>query len=232
MVDNASTIVTVDLIDEIIATVDPILAMMIGIDVTIAATTAVMTDAMTTVATTGTTGATNTEAIVAMIAVMIVTTTNETTGVMIDVARTTTVPATTTARSGLHCHRPKGATPMVHSRRPTARSTSSSNVAKRSKEIDKLDQTPGRSGTSTPKTRDHCSGLNSQSLSPGKIIGSTSLAPKLIHWLSTHSQSSAPPCDVLMSEKEDDWCKTFIDFILDQLVPDDNASHDEVQTTS
>jgi hypothetical protein len=28
---------------------------------------------------------------------------------------------------------------------------------------------------------------------------------------------------VLMSEKMDDWCKPFIDFILDQLVPDDKA---------
>jgi hypothetical protein len=43
---------------------------------------------------------------------------------------------------------------MVHSRRPTARSTSSLEVAKRSKATNRLDQTPGRSGTSTPKTRD------------------------------------------------------------------------------
>jgi hypothetical protein len=57
---------------------------------------------------------------------------------------------------------------MVHSRRPTARSTSSSAVAKRSKATDRPDQTPGRSGTSTPKTRDLCVGLNFQSLSPGK----------------------------------------------------------------
>jgi hypothetical protein len=28
---------------------------------------------------------------------------------------------------------------------------------------------------------------------------------------------------VLMSEKEDDWHKPFIDFILDQLVPDDKT---------
>jgi hypothetical protein len=40
---------------------------------------------------------------------------------------------------------------MAHSRRPTARSTPSSKVAKRSKVADRLDQTPGRSGTSTPK---------------------------------------------------------------------------------
>jgi hypothetical protein len=37
----------------------------------------------------------------------------------------------------------------------------------------------------------------------------------------SQDQNSAPPHNVLMSEKEDDWRKTFIDFILDQLVPDD-----------
>jgi hypothetical protein len=36
---------------------------------------------------------------------------------------------------------------MVHSRRTTTRSTSSSEVAKRSKATDRLDQMPGRSGT-------------------------------------------------------------------------------------
>jgi hypothetical protein len=66
---------------------------------------------------------------------------------------------------------------MVHSRRLTTRSTSLSEVAKRSKATDRLDQTLGRSGTSTPKTRDLCGGLNSQSLPPGKIIGFTSLTP-------------------------------------------------------
>jgi hypothetical protein len=30
-----------------------------------------------------------------------------------------------------------------------------------------------------------------------------------------NNQTSAPPRDVLMSEKEDDWRKPFIDFILD-----------------
>jgi hypothetical protein len=55
-----------------------------------------------------------------------------------------------------------GATPMVHSRRPTSRSTSMSVVAKRSKATDRPDQTPGRSGMSTPKTHDLCVGLNSQ----------------------------------------------------------------------
>jgi hypothetical protein len=74
---------------------------------------------------------------------------------------------------------------MVHSRRLTARSTSSSAVAKRSKATDRLDQTPGRSGTSTLKTHDLCGGLNSQSLYPGKIIGFTSLTPKPIRWSST-----------------------------------------------
>jgi hypothetical protein len=175
MVASASTIVTVDLIDEITTTVDSILATTIGIDVTIATTIAATTDVMTTVATTTPTGAV--EAIVVMIAVMIITMTNETTGVMIDVARTTTVPTTTTARSGLHHHHPKGATPMVHFRRTTARSISSLEVSKRPKATDRLDRTPGRSGTSTLKTRDLCSGLNSQSLSPGKIIGSTFLTP-------------------------------------------------------
>jgi hypothetical protein len=43
-----------------------------------------------------------------------------------------------------------------------------------------------------------------------------------------HDQTSAPPCDVLMSEKEDDWCKPFIDFILDQLVPDDKAVREHI----
>jgi hypothetical protein len=117
-----------------------------------------------------------------MIAVMIVTMTNDTTGVMIDVARTTTVPATTTARSGLHLHHPKSATPMVHSRRPTARLISSSEVAKQPKATYKLDQTLGRSVTSTPRIRDLCGALNSQSLSPGKIIGFISPTQEPIRW--------------------------------------------------
>jgi hypothetical protein len=41
-----------------------------------------------------------------------------------------------------------------------------------------------------------------------------------------HDQNSAPPRDVLMSEKEDDQRKPFIDFILDQLVPDDKAERE------
>jgi hypothetical protein len=147
---------------------------MIGIDVIITATTAVMTDVTTTVMITATIGVTG--VIVVMIAIMIVTTTDEMTDVMIDVVRTTT------ERSGRHHHRPKGTTPMVHSRRLTARSTSSSQVAKRSEATDRLDQMLGRSGTSTPKTHDLCSGLNSQALSPGKIIGFTSLTPEPIRW--------------------------------------------------
>jgi hypothetical protein len=38
-----------------------------------------------------------------------------------------------------------------------------------------------------------------------------------------NDQNVAPPHGVLMSEKEDDWRKSFIEFILDQLVPDDKA---------
>jgi hypothetical protein len=102
-VANASTIVTVNLIDEIVATAGPILAMTIGIDVITAATAAAMTGATTTVTVTATTSAMATKVIVVMITMMIVTMID----VMIDVARTTTVPATTTERSGLHRHHPK-----------------------------------------------------------------------------------------------------------------------------
>jgi hypothetical protein len=42
----------------------------------------------------------------------------------------------------------------------------------------------------------------------------------------SNDQNSAPPRDVLMSEKEDNWRKPFIDFILDQLVPDDKADRE------
>jgi hypothetical protein len=92
MVVNASRIATVDLIDEITVTADPILAMTIGIDVIIATITAAMTDATTTVVTTALISAI--EVIVVMIATTIVTTT----GATIDVARTTTTAKTTTAR--------------------------------------------------------------------------------------------------------------------------------------
>jgi hypothetical protein len=47
-----------------------------------------------------------------------------------------------------------------------------------------------------------------------------------------HDQNSAPPCDVLMSEREDDWRKPFIDFILDQLVPDDKAERERITRRS
>jgi hypothetical protein len=93
---------------------------------------------------------------IGVIFVMIATTTSATIGEMIDVARTTTISMTITEWNGLHRHCPKGATPMVRSRKPTVRSTSSSVVAKRPKAIDRPDQTPGRSGTSTPKTRGLC----------------------------------------------------------------------------
>jgi hypothetical protein len=123
---NVSTTVIVDLIEEIIVITGPILAMMIGINVNIAATTAAMTDAKITVAMTATTGMTTTGVIVVMIA----TTTSATTNEMIDVDRTTTITTTTTGRSELHHHRPKGATTMARFRRPIARLTSSSEVAK------------------------------------------------------------------------------------------------------
>jgi hypothetical protein len=71
---------------------------------------------------------------------------------------------------------------MVRSRRPTVRLTSSSAVAKRPKATDRTDQTPGRSGMSTLKTRGLCVGPNSQSLSIGKTIGFTSLTLGLTRW--------------------------------------------------
>jgi hypothetical protein len=49
---------------------------------------------------------------------------------------------------------------------------------------------------------------------------------------SPNDQSSVPPRDVLMSDKEDDWRKPFIDFILDQLVPDDKAERECVTRRS
>jgi hypothetical protein len=135
-VANASTTVTVDLIDEIVVIAGPILAMMIGIDVIIAATTGTMT----------------TGVIVVMIAITTDATTDEMIHATTDIAWTTTIARTIIRRNRLHHHRPKG---------PTARSTSSSAVTKRSKATDRPDQTPGRSGTSTPKTYDLCVGLNS-----------------------------------------------------------------------
>jgi hypothetical protein len=67
-----------------------------GIDVIIAATTAAMTDAMTIVAMTAMIGVTTTRMIAEMI------------GVMIDVSKTTTTATTTAAKNGLHHHHLKG----------------------------------------------------------------------------------------------------------------------------
>jgi hypothetical protein len=50
--------------------------------------------------------------------------------------------------------------------------------------------------------------------------------------LPQHDQTSAPPRDVLMSEKEDDWRKPFIDIILDQLVPDDKVERERITRRS
>jgi hypothetical protein len=47
-----------------------------------------------------------------------------------------------------------------------------------------------------------------------------------------HDQASAPPRGVLMSEEEDDWRKPFIDFILDQLIPDDKAECERITRRS
>jgi hypothetical protein len=48
----------------------------------------------------------------------------------------------------------------------------------------------------------------------------------------SNDQNSAPPRDVLMSEKENDWRKPFIDFILDQLVPDDKKERERMTRRS
>jgi ribonuclease HI len=47
-----------------------------------------------------------------------------------------------------------------------------------------------------------------------------------------NDQNSTPPRDVLMSEKEDDWRKPFIDFILDQLIPDDKVERERITRRS
>jgi hypothetical protein len=109
-------------------------------------------------------------------------TTDETTDAMTDVAKTTTTSTTTITMSDLHRHHLKGATPMVHSSQPTEKSTSSLAVTKRPKATDRSDQTQGRSDMSTLKPRNLYIGLSSQSLSPGKIIGSTSLTSGHTHW--------------------------------------------------
>jgi hypothetical protein len=48
----------------------------------------------------------------------------------------------------------------------------------------------------------------------------------------SNDQNPAPPRDVLMTEKEDGWRKPFIDFILDQLVPDDKAERERITRRS
>jgi ribonuclease HI len=45
-------------------------------------------------------------------------------------------------------------------------------------------------------------------------------------------QNPAPPRDVLMTEKEDDWRKPFIDFILDQLVSNDKVGRERITRRS
>jgi ribonuclease HI len=44
----------------------------------------------------------------------------------------------------------------------------------------------------------------------------------------SNDQDPAPPRDVLMTEKEEDWHKPFIDFILDHLVPDDKTERERI----
>jgi hypothetical protein len=170
MVASALTTVTVDLIDVITVIAGPVIATMSVIDVIIATTIVATTDATTTVATTITTGVTIARVITVTTRVM----TDETIDMMTDVAKTTTTATTTIEKSGLHHHSPKGVTPTVHSSHPNERSTSLSAVAKQPKATDRSDQTQGRSGMSTLKPRSLCVGRSSQSLSPGKIIGSTS----------------------------------------------------------
>jgi hypothetical protein len=48
----------------------------------------------------------------------------------------------------------------------------------------------------------------------------------------SNKQNPSPPRDVLMTEKEDDWREPFIDFILDQLVPDDKAERERITRRS
>jgi hypothetical protein len=83
---NATTTITVDLIDVITVIASPTVAMTTGIDMTIATTTAAMTDVTTIAAMTATTDA----KIARMIAVMTSATIVGMTDVMIDVAKTTT----------------------------------------------------------------------------------------------------------------------------------------------
>jgi hypothetical protein len=48
----------------------------------------------------------------------------------------------------------------------------------------------------------------------------------------SNDHNSAPPHDVLMYEKEDDWRKPFIDFILDQLVTNDKTERERITRRS
>jgi hypothetical protein len=48
----------------------------------------------------------------------------------------------------------------------------------------------------------------------------------------SNDQNSAPPRDLLMTEKEDDWCKPFTDFILDHLASDDKAERERITRRS
>jgi hypothetical protein len=50
--------------------------------------------------------------------------------------------------------------------------------------------------------------------------------------LPQHDQAPAPPHDVLMSEKEDDWCKPFLSFLLDQQVPENKAEQERITRRS
>jgi hypothetical protein len=50
--------------------------------------------------------------------------------------------------------------------------------------------------------------------------------------LPPHNRNSAPPRDVLISERKDDSRKPFIDFILDQLVPDDKTERERITRRS
>jgi hypothetical protein len=176
-VTSASTTVNFDLIDVITVTADPIVTMTTGIDMIIVA----MIDATTIGATTAMTGVTTARVTTVMTSAATV----EMIGAMINVARTTTTATTTTTRSDPHRHHLKGATLMACFNQPTERSTSSSVVAKRPEATDSFDRMQGRSGMSTLKLHNLCVGRCSQSLSPGKIIGSISLTPGPTRWSST-----------------------------------------------
>jgi hypothetical protein len=181
---NALAIVTVDLIDEITMIADPILATTIGIDVITSATTAVMTGATTTVAMTAMTGAATTKVTVVMIAMTIVTTTSEMTNIMIDVVRMTTVTTTTTGRSGPRRHHPKGQPNGAFQKANCEiNSIVGGHPAITSNRQTRLNAREIRHvNTENPRP---LRWSDSQSLSPGKIIGFTSLTPGPILWSST-----------------------------------------------